>query len=117
MKEPLFLPSIGWLCGVGVSVLHDRVFSLSPGFAQLTPINNNNNTVYSILQCSVYYSIRYTTVVYCSKMDILDFFIRVQIMFIYLQLKFFRNLESKFLRILKLCFARKMLSKKFLAFF
>ena len=37
----LFLPSMGWLCGVGVFGL--AVFSLSPGLAQQTPINNNNN--------------------------------------------------------------------------
>ena len=35
------LPSMGWLCGVGVFVL--IVFSLSPGLAQRTPNNNNNN--------------------------------------------------------------------------
>ena len=37
----LFLPSMGWLCGIGVFGL--IVFSLSPGLAQRTPINNNNN--------------------------------------------------------------------------
>ena len=37
----LFIPSMGWLCGVGVFGL--IVFSLSPGLAQRTPINNNNN--------------------------------------------------------------------------
>ena len=37
----LLLPSMGWLCGVGVFGL--IVFSLSPGLAQWTPINNNNN--------------------------------------------------------------------------
>ena len=37
----LFLPSIGWLCGVGVFGL--IVFSLSSGLAHRTPINNNNN--------------------------------------------------------------------------
>ena len=36
----LFLPSMGWLCGVGVFEL--IVFSLSPCHAQRTPINNNN---------------------------------------------------------------------------
>ena len=36
----LFLPSMGWLFGVGVFGL--IVFSLSPGLAQWTPINNNN---------------------------------------------------------------------------
>ena len=36
----LFLPSMGWFCGVGVFGL--IVFSLSLGLAQPTPINNNN---------------------------------------------------------------------------
>ena len=38
----LLLPSMGWLCGVGVFGL--IVFSLSPGLAQRTPNDNNNNT-------------------------------------------------------------------------
>ena len=38
----LFLPSLGWLC-VGLGLWTDRVFSRSPGFAQRTPINNDNN--------------------------------------------------------------------------
>ena len=37
----LFLPSMGWLCGVGIFWL--MVFSLSPGLAQRTLNNNNNN--------------------------------------------------------------------------
>ena len=36
----LFLPSMGWLGGVGVFGL--IVFSLSPGLAQRTPNDNNN---------------------------------------------------------------------------
>ena len=36
----LLLPSMGWLCGVGVFGL--IVFSLSPGLAQRTPNYNNN---------------------------------------------------------------------------
>ena len=37
----LFLPSMGWLCGVGVFGL--IVFSLSLGVAQWTNVNNKNN--------------------------------------------------------------------------
>ena len=37
----LFLPSMGWLCGVGVRT--DRVFSLSSGLVLLTLVDNNNN--------------------------------------------------------------------------
>ena len=39
----IFLPYMGWLCGVGVFGL--IVFSLSPALAQQTPNSNNNNSV------------------------------------------------------------------------
>ena len=43
----LLLPSMGWLCAVGVFGL--IVFSLSPGLAQRTPMNNNNNNSSSMV--------------------------------------------------------------------